>query len=310
MKRWHAKAIVQGALSALPGRHHANYFFQKYVSRSLTASTPRLSGRFQWADRHLAHYRRYGPGALPGSVLELGTGWFPAVPVALYLCGVQKIYSIDIVDLIRTDYFRANMELVVGTPLDALAASLPGIVAKRHERLRAAWRDGARTPPREFLEQLDIHAVVRDASTASFPAGYFDAIVSNTTLEHIPRPVLASVFEQFHRVLRDDGVMSHLTDMNDHYSYFDDTITNYNFLQYSAASWKWFNNALQYQNRLRIVDYRRVHEEAGFEILEEEANYERVQGLSEVRVHREFSRYSEKELGAHSVWHVSKRATA
>ena len=63
--------------------------------------------------------------------------------------------------------------------------------------------------------------------------------------------------------------MSFIIDYCDHYSYFDKSISVYNFLRYPALVWKLFNSSLHYQNRLRHRDYLNLIKSAGFEISEE-----------------------------------------
>ncbi len=57
--------------------------------------------------------------------------------------------------------------------------------------------------------------------------------------------------------------------MRDHYSYFDSSLSPYNFLTVSDRRWKLVNSSLHFQNRLRAADYRRLLEHAGFEIVHE-----------------------------------------
>ncbi|MDQ1433095.1 MAG: hypothetical protein QOF40_3697 [Actinomycetota bacterium] len=66
--------------------------------------------------------------------------------------------------------------------------------------------------------------------------------------------------------------MSSFVDYRDHYAYFDDRLSFYNFLRFDDRHWRRFNPTMHFQNRLRHRDYRRVFREAGFEIVEEDAS--------------------------------------
>src|SRR4051794_17246285 len=103
MARWLAKAALQRAIGILPRKHFWNTQFQRYVTRSMGLTDARLEGRLSRAERHLASYRRFADGAQeqgPASALELGTGWYPIVPLALFLCGVGKVWTYDIAPLL------------------------------------------------------------------------------------------------------------------------------------------------------------------------------------------------------------------
>ncbi len=103
----------------------------------------------------------------------------------------------------------------------------------------------------------------------------------------------------------DDAVMCHRIDMNDHYSYFDASITPYNFLRYSEATWRLFNNAIHYQNRLRISDYRTLHHETGFEIVSERNNT-KPELFARVKIAPQFRAYSSDDVMVTSSWMVSQ----
>src|SRR5262249_3632127 len=106
-----------------------------------------------------------------------------------------------------------------------------------------------------------------DARRTQLEAGSIDWITSTNTLEHIPLQDIHAILQECRRLLRDDGLMSCLIDYEDHYSYFDHSISGYNFLQYSDEAWAFFNPALYYQNRLRHRDYLDLFQSAGFEVV-------------------------------------------
>ena len=83
--------------------------------------------------------------------------------------------------------------------------------------------------------------------------------------------------------------MSHFIDMSDHFAHFDQSITIYNYLQYSKRQWERMDNLIQPQNRLRISDYRSLYAELGIPITEELCREGSLKSLSTVNVHREFN---------------------
>src|SRR5579871_1097540 len=103
MGKWMAKAMMQGIISLLPGSTLINYNVQRYITRSLRVARETPASRLRLCVEHLNRYISV-QGKLPRNVLELGTGWFPTVPLGLYLSGVELIYSIDIQPLIQPRY--------------------------------------------------------------------------------------------------------------------------------------------------------------------------------------------------------------
>ena len=97
MKKWVLKAIVQKTISYLPWSKQINYFFQKYVTKGVYLNDTYFGDRLGHARAHLDAYQRHTRDAgLPDTCLEIGTGWYPVVPISFFLAGANRIYSVDI----------------------------------------------------------------------------------------------------------------------------------------------------------------------------------------------------------------------
>ena len=96
----------------------------------------------------------------------------------------------------------------------------------------------------------------------------FDACISSTTLEHIPKNELEKIFQLLKEIIKKDGIISSLIDYSDHYSHTDRNIYNLNFLQFNSKKWKNYNTPMLFQNRLRHQDYRKLFESLRFKIFE------------------------------------------
>src|SRR4030095_4374271 len=102
MPPWRLKAAVQGALSLLPEPQRWNRFLQSYVTGSLELGDAYFIEKWQQAAHHAEHAARRG-GIAGARVMELGTGWFPIVPVGLALAGAARVDTVDLHDLLRHD---------------------------------------------------------------------------------------------------------------------------------------------------------------------------------------------------------------
>ena len=113
--------------------------------------------------------------------------------------------------------------------------------------------------------------------------------------------------------MRDDGLMSVLIDYDDHYSYFDSTISPYNYLQYSDRMWSLFSPALHYQNRLRHRDYLELFQSAGFHVVEDQhkdATEMDLKELEQLSIDARFQNYSLRDLAVHSAFLVIRKRPA
>jgi hypothetical protein len=102
--------------------------------------------------------------------------------------------------------------------------------------------------------------------------------------------------------------MSHYVDLYDQFSAFDRSITQFNFLRYSAGRWQWLRSPLIPLNRLRISDYRALHSAAGFAICQEASSSGSAHDLGKVPLATEFQKYSAADLLVVTSWLVSRPA--
>jgi hypothetical protein len=300
MPPWIIKAAIQGTLSRLPDPQRFNRLFQKYVTKSLDLQDDYFLSKWTQCERHVANLcARLGEQCPEFVALELGTGWFPVVPIGMALNGARRFYSIDMQDLLKK-------ECVVATLQQYRKHIASGRITVRTdgaiERIDALLAREADLDGRAILAELGIEPLVRDARDSGLEARSVDLISSNNTLEHIPREVIAGIFKEFARIISMRGIMSHHIDLADHYANFDDAITVYNFLRFSEKRWRIFNNDLQYQNRLRVRDYRDLLVEAGWKLLSEEDISEPLEVLRSVQVDAAFSHYSEADLAVYITW--------
>ena len=104
-------------------------------------------------------------------------------------------------------------------------------------------------------------------------------------------------------------LMSHFIDMRDHYAAFDSSIMVHNFLRFPKRRWRRFNNGLQYQNRLRMSDFRRLHAESGWEVIGEDNCRQTVDVLRSVPLAPEFRHCCEQDLAVCVTWINARPST-
>jgi hypothetical protein len=308
MPNWKAKAAVQDLLSLLPGSDYWNMLLQRYVTRLLVLTPSRFEQKLSQCRRHLERTESAtGKPWSAFSVLELGTGWHPIIPMGMYLSGASVVWTVDIASLLSPDrVVEAAGFFVRYAGSGRLAELLPSARPDRMEPLERLAAEGPRgRAPEELLQTVHVVPLVCDVRRAALSDASVDLFISNCVLEHIPRNDIGDIFRTFKRLARPGAVMSHLVDMADHYADFDPSITSYNFLKYSERSWRWYNCNLHYQNRLRLTDHREVHREAGFRILAEYNVQGTEAALDSVPLAAQFTHYPRQELLVTKAWIIS-----
>jgi hypothetical protein len=158
MPKWLVKATVQRAISMLPQSQSWNYVFQKHVTGSLNLDTVWFQRRLRECRWHLENY--FNTSAHPNArVLELGTGWYPTIPLSFWLCGVSNIVTIDIQPVLRREAIRKTFEsFIASAERGELATVLPWLKEDRLAVLKTLIN--REPPPTRILGDLGIAALV------------------------------------------------------------------------------------------------------------------------------------------------------
>lgn len=265
--KWVAKALIQKTISLLPNPQRANYFFQHHVTRSTTLSDDFLGQRIGWTSMHLDTFDRMGGSRANMKVVELGTGWYPIVPLCYFLAGAEVVWMLDLEDLTRPELVLQAVEGLLEASRDGRLDAI-GIVDERLSQLEALAARISTDGHRAALESIGLKAIPGDARTVELPDPP-DLITSNTVFEHVDPTILEGILRRFATVSRSGTVMSHLIDHCDHYAYMDENVGVYHFLRYSDRAWRLINNSVQPMNRLRASEYVSLYERAGVPILED-----------------------------------------
>lgn len=297
---WIVKAIIQKTIATLPFKHKVNYLFQKHVTKGLALTDELFDDRLGHARAHWRHFKANHPVADNFTSLELGTGWYPIVPLAMYLCGAGRMVTIDISDLLQTPALHATIRKFLAYAADGrLVAFIPA----RADRLATLETLLAKNEtPQRLLKHLNCEALLLDARDTKLPAASFDLIHSNNTFEHVFPEVLKDILVEFHRLLRADGVMTHFTDHSDHFAHLDKGITIYNYLKFTPRQWQLIDNDIQPQNRWRINQYRQLLHQCGFAIIAEDNRVGSLDDLKRVKLAEPFSTFATEDvLVSHSM---------
>ena len=270
MKKWYLKAIIQKTISFLPFRNRINFFFQKYVTRGVDLNEEHFFNKFSHLCDHLEHYQQQsGKDDLEGiACLELGTGWYPIIPLGYFLKGAARVYSVDIsAHLTQATFLRCLEEMERHE--ERIRAGLGTIREDRWQLLRNIRREySSYQSLDEICKLIHFSPIVADARELDIPDNDIQLISSNNTYEHIYSEVLGGIIKNLWRLLAPGGLMSHFIDMSDHFAHMDSSIDIYNFLRFTETQWQMIDNSIQPQNRWRLQHYRELYQELGIPFME------------------------------------------
>jgi SAM-dependent methyltransferase len=305
--KWRAKALVQRAISYLPYKERINYLFQRYVTKGIVLNDEHFGLKLSHARDHVAFFRKYGTGFGQQAVLELGTGWYPIIPLSMYLAGMERIYTIDIfLWMTKESRLTAMSKFVEWADSGKLEAFIPDYNRERLEQLRSMVKNPGQYSVEGIDKILNLRYIIQDARATSFETGYFDYICSNNTCGNIYYPILRDIFKEFKRLLKPGAVMCHFLDLSDNFSNMDDSINIYNFLQYTDAEWARLDSPIISQNRMRFPDYENMFEEVGLPITESSVRPGDIALLKSMKLAPAFTKYPIEQVAISHAYVVSK----
>ncbi|HEY1039133.1 MAG TPA: class I SAM-dependent methyltransferase [Bacteroidia bacterium] len=233
---------------------------------------------------------------MPKSTLELGTGWYPVVPISMFLLGSDNVVTVDITPLMDKEKLTTTitkyLDAISKNQIDAVFLQNPD----RIDLLKKVLAEAGELTFEQMLAKLKINYLKTDARKLPFENKTFDLVHSNNTYEHIYEFILKDIVKEFKRVQKDDGLQSHFIDMSDHFAHADTSITIYNYLKYTEAKWMRMDNSVQPQNRMRINQYRDLYKANGLHILEESLRPGDAKALETIILEEPFKSFKKEDV--------------
>ena len=303
---WKIKGVIQGVLARLPAGQSLNDLMQASLGgrRNLQHHVDAKVTK-DWVV-HAENLRNAGVGLAGARLVEIGSGWIPVLPLCFSIAGARETLTFDL-----TRHLDAEATLAT---LRALERHVPAIAAAAgvaEDEARARWqRLCAARGVDELLALAGItYRAPADATRTGLPDASVDIVISNSVLEHVPDAVLDPLMEEGRRVLKPGGVSIHNVNCGDHYAYFDRNITPIHYLRFGAAEWRWWNNDILFQNRLRPRDFLASAERVGLELVVvfQRPRKELLDQLAQLPIAPEFRHYPPEELCTTSVDFIARK---
>lgn len=267
--KWMAKTVIQKAVSIAPEPDALNHRIQALLGRG-GVEPWRVRNGAEMCRRHLESFERVGLGSptqgvvAGSSVLELGTGWNPVVPVLMWLCGADRVISIDHVEHASDSSIETTAAMIHAMIDDEVLRSELACVSAARAATLGELVD-ADAPAADIRSTIGLERLVGDVTALRLEEPV-DAVVSNLVLEHIPVGLLPDILRGCFDLLAPGGVMSHVIDLCDHGHYIDPDHSQFNYLRFSDRQWRFIGNSVQHESRLRASQYVAIFESAGIPI--------------------------------------------
>lgn len=306
--RWKLKGLIQKTLGSLPHGQSLNDQLQRRFG-GLSQPESEIAGKLE--DLRLSlRYLRDCEFSLSGkTLLEIGAGWYPTLPICFSLTGARRIVTYDLVRHIDSQLaFRMVRALephldsiaeASGTPIEAVRVGYNALLrAKTLGNLLETARVDYRAPA--------------DARRTDLAPESVDLVYSNSVMEHVPKEAILELMIESARILRPGGLALHNVACNDHYAHVDRGISFVNYLQYDESQWSKWNNSLQYQNRLRAPEFLDLATQGGLDVIYKQTHVATgsLEALAGFRVAAQFQRFSTEDLATTTVDFVARKPRA
>jgi SAM-dependent methyltransferase len=302
---WKLKGLIQKGLCVVPGGRNLNDRLQRGVGE-LRHFERNVAAKVEDWRLSLRYLQDVDFDVRGKTLVEIGTGWHPALPICFSLAGAKRIITFDIVRHLDEDLTFRMIE-----SLEGHLESIAHICRNGGERVRRSYQ--------ELHEVSDIQTLLNraqveycaptDARATRLPSDSVDLVYSNSVLEHVPKDVILGLMRESFRILRPGGLALHNVACNDHYALMDPAISSVNFLQFNESQWHMWNNALQYQNRLRASEFLELATMGGLEVIYKQVAVRpgTYEALAKLEVAPQFKRFSSDDLAVTSVDFIAKR---
>jgi hypothetical protein len=302
---WRVKGLVQKALSHIPGGVCLNDHLQQRFG-ALRHFERNVASKVEDWNLSIRYLQSVDFNVRDATLVEIGTGWYPTLPICFRLAGVKRVVSYDICrHMDATLTFRMLAELEGHIPSIAKASRTP------EQEVQARYRTLLNAKDLDSLlkqAQLEYYAPT-DARATSLLPNSVDLVFSNTVMQQVPTEVIRGLMRESMRILRPGGLSLHNVGCNDQYAFMDRRISFVNFLQYSESQWRKWNNSLQYQNRLRAPEFLMLAADAGLEVIYKQTAVRpgTREALATLEIAPEFHQFSLEDMAITTVDFISKK---
>jgi predicted SAM-dependent methyltransferase len=235
-------------------------------------------------------------------LLEIGTGWLHWESTLIRLFYDVEITLFDVWDNRQLQACKsryAQLEKIIDEEF-----ALDAVQQERVHRLLAGILQANSFD--DIYRLLNFRHIVNPCGTLTqFTNQSIALVFSSNVLEHVAAKILPEFIQDFYRLLKPGGYSIHQIDLGDHLSYYDGKTSLKNYLRYSDSVWKrYFENDVQYFNRVQRGQWLALYRDAGLELVEEEPIYVDIGPIS---IDTRFASLDQQDLQCRTLRVVHRR---
>ena len=293
---WKTKAKIMKICSFLPAGDEIYRLLQKTFGRLKANPISRIPTQVEMAKWIL----RTG-GKIEGKTFfEVGAGHDLIVPIGFFLCGAEKIITVDLYKRIDSKILGRSLEWISDNRKHVWNY-YSGITKRSIFENSINLIDKFKHVPNKLLSEANIfYMAPTDAANTKFNDSCIDYHISTTVLEHISITDIENIMIEAKRILKGNGIAIHFIDLSDHFQHQDNTISKINFLKYSEKEWNSIaGNQFAYCNRLRASEYITLFRKLAFNVIKKEIcqDDEAIKVMNDgFNINKEFRKYNVEDI--------------
>jgi hypothetical protein len=291
--KWTHKVRIQRSLAFLPPAVGDPLYHRLQMIHGLKPEIRENDEFLAEVEKRLVNGNR--PGVEGRTIVELGSGWYPALPFLLLARGAKAVITADL-----------NEHYTPKRISEAAQAVLSYVKSNRAIAVLEQAGSTGRLPEQvRYYPRTGIQSVSAESLTGA------DLALSRYVLEHVRPEDMIEIHASSRRWLRPEGLWIHLVSPSDHRAYDDKSLHLVDFLRFSQPEWdRLGGNRYNYHNRLRLPHYRELFAKSGWKIVLEESTVvpETLADLGKVPLHPDFRDMAPEDLVAGGLWFVLERA--
>ncbi len=131
----------------------------------------------------------------------------------------------------------------------------------------------------------------------------FDLVISRFVLEHVPPQTILKIHQNIADQIGKHYVL-HYISPSDHRSYFDKSISLYDFLKYTEEEWNSLFTRYDYHNRMRLPEYIQLFESMGYKVIFKDFSTPKgkeKENFKSLKLNKRFANFTDEENTAGSI---------
>ena len=265
------------AFSATPTMRHFYRTLGNTVGASVRMNKSLPFHRYDRLNRIMRLHREHGVPKDGDRILEIGTGWVHWEGLLSRLLFDVNGVLFDVWDNRQLNSLK-RLASQLEQRLDTLEVDQP-----HKERARGLIAQIQQVESfDELYKLLGFEYIVNPGGTLTdLPHNSFDFVVSTNVMEHVHADIAQELIHGIATVLKPGGYSFQSIDLKDHLHYYDRGGTSpKQYLKYSDRDWtRWFENDVQYFNRVQRPQWLEMFENAGLTLVSENSWDVELNGL-------------------------------